>query len=276
MPARRTGDDRPGFALSPRFRVTVLAADDPMAALRRPYALRIDTADWPGEVFTLWFPECIVARGLGTAAANWEPGNDQHWEFSGGLLWHEMKRDAFAYRAEVAAREDALDLSLRFTNRSQEVYREGWVNLCMRTCNAPGFDDAELSRTFLRFDGRWTPLRETTPGEPQPAHRIYLVRDEVPYYQESLGAWPHAVPSQRADHPLIALVSADGRRTVGMASRPSVGFVSNLDRDMRCLHSNPLLGDVPPGATVEMKALVLFLNGGLQEAVARTDAWLAG
>jgi hypothetical protein len=148
------------------------------------------------------------------------------------------------------------------------------VNACLRACHAPSFDDADLGRTFLRFDGRWTPLRETTPGDPQPKHRIYLTPAEIAYYQESLGGWPHVVPPQRADHPLIAVVSADGRRTVGMASKPTAGFVSNLDSDMRCLHSNPLLGDVPPGATVEVKTLLLFAACGLDEAVARTDAWL--
>ena len=68
-------------------------------------------------------------------------------------------------------------------------------------------------------------------------------------------------PIQRADHPLIAVVSGDGSRTLGMAARPSVGFVSNLGKGMRCIHSNPLLGDVPPGATVEARALLPFVNG---------------
>jgi len=68
------------------------------------------------------------------------------------------------------------------------------------------------------------------------------------------------------DRALVALTSAEGKRKILLAWTPGMYMLSNSS--IPCIHADPFLGSLEPGKSVEVKGVLIFTEGSLDEAVA--------
>jgi hypothetical protein len=258
----------PLFRLSPRFRIAQINADSPFAAHNKGGLLFI-LDDWPGEIFTLWFPEFIGAFGLPLRSdVDWM--KTQRWNFneSKEYAWQSERTESYEYKAEIKPIREGLILTLTITNLTNEVFRDGWVNICLRCCHAPSFNDAELTRTFLSIEGEWMPLKHLATLDHRKQHRLILSKEYSKNLLMNSGGIENVIVKQYPTHNLIAVTDVEGKRTVGVYSEKCAGFVVNGMEDMRCIHSNPSLPyEIKPNETASTKCAILLMNKPLQEVV---------
>ncbi|MEM2936574.1 MAG: hypothetical protein QW231_05300 [Candidatus Bathyarchaeia archaeon] len=256
--------------LSPRFRVAQVSADNPFAAHGKG-GLVFELEDWPGERFTLWFPESINAFGLPLRLSVDWMGN-QRWrvEEAEEYAWQFEESELCEFQAEIRPIREGLKLTLTLTNLTSEVFRDGWVNICLRCCHAPSFNDPGLMRTFLRFKGEWTPIKALATLDHSKQYRIILPKEYSENFLRICGGMENAIVKQRPDHHLIAITDPAGKRTVGFYAEKCAGLVVNGMEDMRCIHSNPSLPyEIKPRETGSAECLILFMNEGNLSTLSR-------
>jgi hypothetical protein len=162
-PRRPPADDPRDLELLPvssKFHVAPAGNDCRWTASHSDGTLVVGFDDWPGEFFTLWFPEYIGAFGLpNRAAGDWKKGQTWNVDPAANQAWQCRTWDTYCtFRSEIRPFRQGLRLTLIVTNLTSETLRDGWANICLRCCYAPSFNDPKLARTFVRAKGRWTPL----------------------------------------------------------------------------------------------------------------------
>lgn len=139
---------------------------------------------------------------------------------------------------------------------------------CLVQQGVAGFEDPDAERTFVLFDGEFVPLGRTKPGPVAGASPMFIITNTVglaPFAPWDPGrSW---VTRQQADAPLIATVSADGRRTVALAFDNSYKIMTNCD--IPCIHADPQLPDCPADGSVRTRGKVYFIEGTPADALAR-------
>ncbi|MGI6209462.1 MAG: hypothetical protein ACOYEW_14770 [Anaerolineae bacterium] len=256
--------DQP-IALSERLTAVRVLSDHPLAVAEHGESLVLMVADWPGDAFTLWFPESINVPEVGCMAANWRRSGPINWRVDprSRTLWHTDQGSAYAYRARVWARGATLLMRLSLRNCGEDAWSSGWLNICLRMCHAAGFIDTSLGRTQARFSGEWKSLASLLPTGDVPSHMLVEGPCATPYYRESLRQWADYIPEARADAHEVIRVSHDGERAVVIRCTASAGLVANLADNMHCLHSNPAIPRLAPHHEAEIDASVEFLSRGL-------------
>jgi len=265
------------YELTERLSVEVAGREHEMAGLNRDGNLLITVAGWTGQTFAAWFPEAILIPDKGTIAANWEPGTKQNWQWDSHekVLWHRQRGEGWELEAQLrGAGATALALTLEVNNLGERPWNAGWVNVCMRLCHADDFADGGLSRTYLHFEEGWRPIGEVEDVDAGKRNRIYLLQAANEYYVNSLSSWWQHVGAARADKPIIAVTARQGRRTVAMLTRQAAGFVCNLDAQMRCIHSNPVLPALGAGERASIDVWLLFVEGTVQDTAAAAGRML--
>lgn len=255
--------ENPQFArLSQRFHVTQVSTDNPFAAHGRGGTLVFELEDWPGERFTLWFPESVNAFGLSPrSASDWMRNQRWHIKEAEEYAWQFEKLDSCEYKAEIKPTREGLILTLTITNLTNEVFRDGWVNVCLRCCHAPAFNDPGLMRTFLRINGEWTPIGPLAKLDHSKQHRLILAKEYSENFLEICGGMENVIVDQCPDHHPIAVTDPEGKRTIGFYAERCAGLVVNGMEDMRCIHSNPSLSlEIKSGETGSTECLILFVN----------------
>ncbi len=234
--------------------------------------IAISVKEWPGQTFLLWMPEDV--RPLWN---QWTPAVARQ-NFSkterGGLLWSFTKNPGAVITAELIPREASLLLEVRVTNRGSKPLANVMAQNCLHFSQAPGFACDDFSRIHIRTGGAWKRLSELKPkaGLPMYYRSGFL---EAKRRDSWGGDLHHLVQKQRADHPLIACTSKDGRRTVATVAADYECVYHNRDlksKYLYCIHSHqaplPLLA---PGKEKVFRQCIYFLDGTVADCVRAYD-----
>ncbi|MCD6415197.1 MAG: hypothetical protein J7M08_00685 [Planctomycetes bacterium] len=180
-----------------------------------------------------------------------------------------------ALKAEIKALEDGIALALTMTNESTgafyDVRSEGG---CFRA-ESPAFQDQdEVKRSYLMVDG--------APKSMADLHRTIPIRsiyhaDLSDYEKDWVNTteWFWGRSDATIDCPVIVgAVSADGLRALAFGYEGSTSGSQNAD-GRHCLHSQPVFGDMPPGASVTRRGYIRF-GSEIGEAMNNVKSKLAG
>lgn len=264
--AGRKGDSHPQShrATNGRFAFRVFDVKSIRANPTTEIAITVNR--WPGNTFRLWFPE--------TVADVWQQWDSKvaHQDFTptarGGLLWTFDGNPGAFIRSELTPRGNSLLLETRVTNRGQQDLPMLYAQNCIHFSEAPDFICDDYSRFFLRTGGQWRSLASLKPTSAFPRYyrEGYPSRGRKDATEHMFGPIRQ---SAAVDHPLMVLVSKDGRRSVGIASEHYEFLFHNQMEYLRCIHSESgALPPVRPGATAVFRQKIYFVKGGLAACVA--------
>ena len=269
----QSSPDATPVTLGADFNVQHASAAHPLSG-NRP-ALVIECRHWPGEKFTLWYPEELLDR-YPAAKARFYRYQAHIREFEpkwvvipeeAGLLLEYEGRD---YRVEAGLRAAPrrLDLTVTVTNRAKHQAPVGWLEICLRTAHAPSFADGTGERTFIHVAGEWLPIARTSMAG----------RSDSKFSMFPVGAlkaweWGHSPFLEEPDCPLILMADRTGKRVLGMANLPQGMIFTNVAEHMRCMHSDACLPPVNPGGSFTARGAVFFAEGGIDGAEKAFAAW---
>jgi len=187
-------------------------------------------------------------------------------------------QDVLVMAADVHFGRELIDVHIRVTNRSERTWELANLFTCFAFYKAPGFNDPDLTRTYLPTGpDRWETVAdlfsETDPGSGP--FTAFAVQGAPPL--EAM--WLPRTPQVQC-HPRVlsrgaaCVVSADGQWVAGMfAPRPAYVFHNRRDC---CIHADPLLGTVEPAQTVENLTQIVVTRGSVSDFQERIDALEAG
>ena len=220
---------------------------------------------WPGNTFGLWLPEAV-----GELWQQWD-ADVAHQDFqqtrNGGLLWIYEGNPDGVIRTELIPQGNSFLIEAKVINRSQKELHGVYVQNCLHFSKAPDFACNDFSRIYIRTKMEWRSLKSLNPTESFPR-----------YYREDYPSHGRKDPTEdifgdmrqdaAIDHPLIILVSKDGKRSVGVASEDYEFLFHNQMEYLRCIHSEsgsgpPLL----PGEKAVFRQKIYFVEGGLKDCV---------
>jgi hypothetical protein len=170
----------------------------------------------------------------------------------------------------------AVTFELAVRNLSERPWRQAAGVVCVRLSEAPTFADGELKRTYMRSGGRFVCLADTD--------RSYGNSNFNAYLREGLRpptAWeqPDALWTARREVPddgFIATVASDGSGVAAVLWEPAHDVGCNVSEDFRCIHSNPMVGDLEAGQTATCRGCICMVKGGdLEEAYRRCQTMIA-
>ena len=235
---------------------------------RGVHTLRMVSADFPRDTFLLMLPECLFEKSgyffwcaeLSASAA---------WQAHGAneAIRTAATPGAAEYQTRLTCHPGMLTLSLSIRNLSQERWRQAGGVVCLRLWEAPTFADGELVRTYMRSAGDFVSLADTDRSYGNPNFNAYLRSGVGP-----LAAWaePTALWTPRREVPddgFVATVARDGSGVVAMFWEPFHDIGCNASEQFRCIHSNPMVGDLEPGETATCRGCICVLKGsGIEEA----------
>lgn len=162
---------------------------------------------------------------------------------------------------------NGVSIVCRFTNAGAHALSNLGTQFCLVQTHVSEFRDPRGKRTFIYSQGRWIRLCDTKPGLPKGERPFFIITNTY-----DLAPWSDVtIPrswgaEEQADVPLIATVSKDGRRLIGLAFDNSYKIMSNCE--IPCIHADPKFADCPPGETVEIRGRVYLLEGSLNDLLA--------
>ena len=255
------------------FEVQYASAAHPLSG-NRP-ALLVECRHWPGEKFTLWYPEELLDTSRAAKAhfyryqahvAEYEP----EWAVLPEKATLLLEYEARDYRvaAALVAAPRRLDLNVTVTNRSTCKAPAAWLEICLRTTHAPSFADGTGERTFIHVDGEWLAIAQTSmAGKTDSNFSIFPVGDLKEWN------WRHPRFLEEPDSPLLLMVDQPGERVLGMANLPQGMIFTNVAAHMRCMHSDACLPPLEPGETFTTRGAIFFTEGGISGAEKAHGAW---
>lgn len=223
---------------------------------------------WPDAGFVMLdFPEAVFSdqgllflshvsriahqKWLDLPKAEWQP-------IPGGIRFERRLPNNFVYGGRLIAADDTrVDMTLWARNEDDIPIGCLKTQVCVYLPKAPPFAARTMDNKFVHVAGRgWTPYPEALAGGVKTGHW-------------RLG-WRSGLPS--CDEPLIATVSADGRRLIATEwGEATYALVGNPDHP--CMHADPDWPDLAPGESAEITGRLYFFDGPLEKFY---EAYLAG
>ena len=238
--------------------------------------IMIRIAQWPDNIFRLWMPEKV-----GSIWSNWDPDvARQDFQPSGenGLTWTFHRPDVARIEAELTARGSAVLIKHTVVNISAGDLNDITAINCLQFGLAPDFGCGDFSRLYLRTGGNWCNLAALDPKSDYP-HYFRPGRNTSTQMAAATAADRFKSPigleeDVQPDHPLMACVTRDGDRSVGIASDDfHFLFHNRANPHLWCMHSTqwpvPVL---PAGHAAVFRQKLYFVNGGLSDCVAAYEA----
>jgi len=245
----------------------------------------------PAQSFRLWFPEIIWHRlnrqysfgdkrtfnkafnsyGLYSKKDNswhntvWEAvdgqGLQRTLDFSDGSVY--AKATPFA---------GGVLLELSLCNKSDDVWKDCYAEICLQLANAPDFADIRRDRTYGRISGDWGVLASTPTACPNPQNNTYNATPPKPFLWETLRGWWTNDIHVTLDHPVIFVRSFSGDAIIGIGFTPCIGYCNNLSPTMACIHSDPYIGNIPPGHKRQVTGRVFYSHESIEAFVGQLDS----
>ena len=225
--------------------------------------IAFELPELPGQEFRVVIPELL--SDAKEPIVPWEQPSPK-WDITENLI-RGVTEIQDTVRMEVAVQFHEgwqIETRVKATNRSGRTWRQLIAFTCFAYYAAPAFDDPQLTRTYLPVDGKWRSIAELftehNPGDGP--YTFYPVAggprlDDFWLCRRIPQRYPQAATSGCA-----CVVSTDGKWVAGMTTR-TPAFVFNNRRE-RCIHANPLMGDVMPGETVEGASTIHVFPGTIE------------
>jgi hypothetical protein len=226
--------------------------------------------EWPENRFLLWLPESV-----GSLWMQWDPAV-AHQDFaktkSGGLRWQFDGNPKARIVAELTPRRQSILLEVRVKNLTARDLGQVTAQNCLPLSEAPDFACRDDSRIFLRTGGRWVPLSDLDVNDPLPM--FYR-----PGFLESgrIDSWGGGFKQHnqewRAYHPLMIVLSRDGKRALGTVSEDyQCLFHNHGSAFLKCVHSQQSpVPKLAAGQEAVFRQIVYFIDGGIKEVVRAYD-----
>lgn len=164
-------------------------------------------------------------------------------------------------KAEVSFGDQQIEAQVTATNLSDVA----WVGLnaftCFACCKAPRFHDPSCVNTYFPVEEKWRALSELSVDYKPGRGRFTFFPvvggprlDELWVCRQLGGHYPGS-----ASLPGACIVPNKGGWVAGMTTQKAAYLFNN--RELSCLHANPLMGAVPPGVTSQGASTVHILRG---------------
>ncbi len=159
-------------------------------------------------------------------------------------------------------------MRLAVTNRGAQAVRDVHGHVCLQLFGAQDFSTSRR-RVWIFREG--TPLEFSSLREIDgyPAWRVRVAKEET----GDAPAEPAGVRAERAigsvssvvaDDGVIVVSSRDGRWSLGTLWEDAEDLFHNPQ--LRCIHSNPFIPEIAPGATAMRRGWIVLVEGGPLEA----------
>ncbi len=169
------------------------------------------------------------------------------------------------FRMEARAAGERALLEMTITNRSARLLRSIRPLLCFQYHGLKGFPAARkdnFAHTFVIIDGKPAAVSSLPVKRPEAYARMAQVRgcpDEHNWWAEQMGGFIE----QRLDDGRTVLTAEADDRKVAVIWRPGKNLLTNSA--IPCIHADPCVGDLAPGASRTVTGEVVFSRKSLEE-----------
>lgn len=224
----------------------------------------------PGQIFRLIIPELI--SDAEDDPLPWGHASPERWEIGKNRASYRVVIEG-VIRAEVEVlfKGERIEARVSVTNLSERVWRHSNAFTCLLLKGASLFSDPQLARTHVPVGDDWKPLselfRETSTGNAATFCKVkggshlknlWVCREITNHCPRHLS------------HGSICVASKDAQWVVGMTS-PDPAYVFN-NPGLPCIHADPLLGTIEPGATAEGVSVIHVFRGTVEDFAERCGA----
>ena len=221
-----------------------------------------------------WVPELVL---LGNTDVSLRTEGTVAWQRQGAIRsFDHVNPDGMCRIAtRVSPVETGWVASMTIENRSQTGWRDVVSPVCLLLRAAPGFADADWSRTFYRSNGQFLPYkgRSTTAG--QPVFRMSLVRGRRQIERTARHVRKWGFTRRKSDDGIVGVRSRDGQSVITTSWTEVHHLQANQKATFACIHGNPWLGDIKAGEARTVHGCVVLTAGSLEAAWKNTRAVLA-
>lgn len=222
----------------------------------------------PGQAFRLVVPELI--SDAGEALLPWTHPS-QEWKIDQDSACCSIEiGGTIRMTAEILFGPEKIDIIVRVSNLSDRTWQKVNLFTCFAFYTAPLFHDPDLARTYVPVTaGTWKPIAdlfaEHDPGEGP--YTFFPVRGGPALSDLWVCRKINQNHTQQVSRGAACVVSSCGQWVAGMeSSKPA--YVFNNRREC-CVHADPLLGTINPGATVQDMSSVHIFRGSVEDFEAR-------
>jgi len=239
--------------------------------------IKLVLSDRPDQSFRLCFPEVIwrhteSGRPVQSGRTFEEVLRDYKvfWKKEPSYSGTEWKIDAkgsfrrsieFAggsVQAGIFPFDEGVKLELPINNNSETSWMDCYAEVCLQLSGSPDFADTARERTYGRIKGEWKALSSTPAGRPDSRRNTYYATPQNAFLWEMLRGWWTEAIDVTLDHPMIFVQSRAGDGIVGIEFEHPIGYCNNLSFGMACIHSDPYLGNIPPGGKAHAAGRILY------------------
>ncbi len=225
----------------------------------------------PREVFKIVIPELV--SDAEEPIIPWEQPSPK-WDIDQtSARWSTEIHNTVRMKSEVHFDGEQITARVKLTNLSPRSWEKVNAFTCFAYYAAPSFDDPELRRTYFPVNKKWKSVSELF-AEHDPGSGPYTFFPVAggPRLQDMwLGRKIPQHHPQVVSKGCACVVSKDGSWIAGMTTRvPAYAF---HNRRERCIHADPFLGTVVPGATIEGISTIHIFRGTLADFMKRCDKW---
>jgi hypothetical protein len=238
----------------------------PVASLPHQ-TMRFELPDLPGEEFRVVIPELISDATdpilpWSQPSPNWEIGDNV------ARCLIEIS-NSIRMQAEIRFRQEQIQTTVKATNLSQRAWQKANAFTCFAFYAAPLFDDPQLTRTYFPVDGEWKSIAnlfaEHNPGNGP--YTFFRVAGGPPLEDFWVAREIQQQHPQIVSTGCACVVSKDGKWVAGMTTRTPAYVFHN--RRERCIHTDPLMGTVPAGASTEGVSTIYIFRGTVADFAKR-------
>ena len=221
-----------------------------------------------------WVPELVL---LGNTDVSLRAEGTVAWQSRGTTRsFDHVNPDGLTRIAtRVTPVETGWVASMTIENRSKKAWRDVVSPVCLLLRAAPGFADADWSRTFYRSDGEFLPYKGRSTRTGLAVYRMSLVKGRRQIERTARHVRKWGFTRRKSDDGIVGVVSKDGESVITTSGTRVHHLQANQKATFACIHGNPWLGDIPAGESRTVHGCVVLTAGPLEAAWKNTRAVLA-
>jgi len=262
-----------GDTVPPEPKITVRSHKNEPNSLFHAAAIQ---AEWMDKPVVLRFPETLGTdfgmMFIDHVRDDMPPKTDlpalcKEWsESEGGSAWFEWNLpDSLVGGGRLSPGTDEVDLEFWVINRNDKA-TDVHTQFCLTTGGSE-FEDHDLTRSFVRVDGKWQRMCDADrgAGKFELCHYPVVGGPDLSWARNNPDGW--GASRDHADAGLLAVASRDGRHLLSIAWRNPSGLLSNAF--IPCIHADPTWPRCPAGRAVHLRGKLYLIEGTLDDLDAR-------